>query len=483
MPSSRHTLCTLLAPLFLLTAARADSLDARLNALLADPALKSAQVGIDIQELTPKGPAVLFSHNPNLPLEPASNTKLLTTAAAFERYGPSATFKTNLFSLGQDLLLVGGGDPGLGDSNIAAASGTSPTAVFEQWAQTLKQAGISQYRQLILDDRIFDTQWVHPDWPKDQLLDWYSAPIGGLNFNANCLDWMPKLTNRGIDVQLIPDTSAVSVAIKASRGKETRVSMIRPADSNHFEMRGTVAASSTSPQSVPICDPGLWTAGILHDVLARAGIQSTAPDPLRRAETNEQFPTGPNAARLLASHETPILAVMKRANTDSLNMVAECFCKRLGYDATGKPGSWENGTAAVEDFVVALGGKREWLDLADGSGLSHKDHAAARAFTAVLAHVAMRPDAAQFIDTLATPIENGTLKKEKRFRGMAVENHIHAKTGHIEGVSTLSGYILVGDGDARRTLIFSILINHKSGNVDAWEDRVCQAAYEWALGK
>ena len=133
---------------------------------------------------------------------------------------------------------MGGGDPGLGDSKIAAASGQTPTSVFEEWAQTLKHAGITQYRQLIIDDRIFDSQWINPDWPANQLLSDDFAPIAGLNFNANCLDWIPKLTNRGVGVDLIPDTSYISVAIKASRGKDSRVSMVRPPTENHFELRG-----------------------------------------------------------------------------------------------------------------------------------------------------------------------------------------------------------------------------------------------------
>ncbi|HEY4329097.1 MAG TPA: D-alanyl-D-alanine carboxypeptidase, partial [Phycisphaerae bacterium] len=245
------------------------SLDTRLDTLLASSQLKGAAVSMDVQEITSHGPTVLYSHDATLPLGPASNCKLLTTAAAFERYGAAATFKTYLYQVGSDLVLVGGGDPGLGDVKICAAAGEKPTTCFEKWAAHLKQAGISQYRDLIVDDRVFDTQWTHPNWPADQRLDWYSAPIGGLNFNANCLDWTPKLTGSGVGLELMPDTSYVSVAIKASKGAQTKVSLMRPNDSNKFELRGTLAASATSAYSVPIYDPGLWTGTILKDILAR----------------------------------------------------------------------------------------------------------------------------------------------------------------------------------------------------------------------
>ncbi|HEY4328950.1 MAG TPA: D-alanyl-D-alanine carboxypeptidase/D-alanyl-D-alanine-endopeptidase, partial [Phycisphaerae bacterium] len=177
---------------------------------------------------------------------------------------------------------------------------------------------------------------------------------------------------------------------------------------------------------------------------------------------------------LMGLHETPILSVIERANTNSLNMMAECLCKRLGFEATGKPGSWQSGTAAVEAYAASVGVKSEWVSLDDGSGLSNKNRVAARAFTTVLAHVAAHGDGEKFMDTLAIPGDEGTL--EKRFKGMGVAGHVHAKTGHISGVSTLSGYILAGN----RRFAFSILVNKYQGNVNPWQDEVCQAIYDWA---
>jgi serine-type D-Ala-D-Ala carboxypeptidase/endopeptidase (penicillin-binding protein 4) len=451
--------------------ARGETLAAKLGGMMDNAQLKGASVGVDVQEVTAKGAVALYAHEATVPLGPASNCKLLTTAAAFEKYGPAATFKTCLYQVGTDLVLVGGGDPGLGDTKICAAVGETPTTAFEQWAARLKAAGITTYRDLIVDDRVFDTVWTHPNWPADQALDWYAAPIGGLNFNANCLDWTPKLTAQGVGLELMPATSYVSVTNKATKGSATKVSLLRPAGSNKFELRGTVAASAASAYSVPIYDPGMWTGTILRDTLARAGI--TGSGPVRRVGAEERLGQG----ALVAAHETPILAVLERANTNSLNMMAECVCKRLGYDATGKPGSWESGTAAVEAYAASLGVKAEWVALDDGSGLSKKNKVAARAFTTALAHVAARADGEKFIATLAVPGDEGTLVR--RFKGMAVGEHVKAKTGHITGVSALSGYILVGE----RRLVFSILVNKYQGNVNPWQDEVCQAIYEWAGGK
>ena len=168
--------------------------------------------------------------------------------------------------------------------------------------------------------------------------------------------------------------------------------------------------------------------------------------------------------------------------------MAECLCKRLGHDASpqgASQGSWDNGTAAVMAYVTGIGVDPSWVTLDDGSGLSNKNRVAARAFTTVLAHVAGLGNGETgnlFVDSLAIPREDGTLRN--RFKGMSVAKAIHAKTGHIAGVSTLSGYIDVSTKEGlKRRIAFSILCNKYQGNVNPWQDQVCQAIYEWAIGK
>ena len=463
--------------------ARAESLESKINTLLGSELVKGASISMDVVEVgsaSNRG-TELYAHNATLPLGPASNCKLLTTAAAFETYGAKATFKTYLYKIGDDLVIVGGGDPALGDAKLAQDAGVPITAPFERWSAALKRAGITQFHNLIVDDRVFDNEWIHPDWPSKDAMDWYSAPIGGLSFNVNCLDWLPTVSGKSVGIQLIPNTSYVDVSIKATRGSDTRVSLIRPATSNHFEMHGTVAPGAGSgapgePFSVPIYDPGLWTGTILKDVLASAGIHATGE--VRRVAPDEHLGNG----TLLASYETPLMSVIGRAHKNSINMMAESLCKRLGHDATGEPGSWASGTAAVTAYATRLGVDPSWVSLDDGSGLSNKNRVAAKAFTTVLAHVAQLPDGHFFVESLAIPGEDGTLKK--RFKGMGVSAAVHAKTGHITGVSTLSGYIQVsGKSGNDRLFAFSILCNKYQGNVNPWQDQVCEAIYTWALQK
>lgn len=451
------------------------SLDARLNDLLARKEVQGALVGLDIMEVGPQGPVPIFAHQAEALLTPASCQKLLTTGAAFMKYGPKATFKTQVSRAGEDLVLVGSGDPGLGDVKLGAEHGETLTNAFDVWAQQLKQKGITRLHDLWVDDRIFDTQWVHPEWPTDQLLSWYEAPVGGLNFNANCLDWIPKVFREGVGAELVPPTTYVTIVNRARRGGEQKVWMWRAPETNKFELRGTIANSASAPESVTIYDPGLWTGTVLRDRLVTAGITITGR--VRRVEAGADL-----KAEVLLTAETPLLGILRRANKNSVNMMAEGLCKRLGHDASdGKdPGTWENGTAAVTAFARGLGVGPELLKLRDGSGLSPENRVAARAITMVLANVAGSREGEAFVATLAVPGEDGTL--QRRFRGMpAVAKGVHGKTGHINGVSALSGYLDVN----RRRFAFSILVNKSKSpwEMNAWEEKVVQQVWEWAGGE
>jgi len=406
---------TLLALALLAGAARADTLAARLNALVADPQLKGSSLGLHVVEITPTGPVEIYSHNADAPLAPASNCKILTTAAAFERYGPKATFKTRLFKVGDDLILVGSGDPGLGDETLLNQAGMGPTQIFDDWADALHKSGLTSYHNLILDERVFDAQYFHPNWPANQRGTSSEARIGGLNFSDNIKN-------------------------------------------------GTV-----------VTDPGALAGTSLQASLAKAGIASTGQ--LLRIAPDAKFD-----GTLLAFHETPILSVLTRANTDSVNMMAEGLCKRLGHDATDQPGTWQNGTDAVKAYLKSLKIPDGDVTLDDGSGLSDKNRVTARAFTTVLAHVAARPDGALYVQTFAVPGEGSLIKRFKDAATAPAAKAIHAKTGHINNVSTLSGYIEAGG----RHFAFSILCGDyykNTPNVNPWQDQVCAEIYKWALTK
>jgi D-alanyl-D-alanine carboxypeptidase/D-alanyl-D-alanine-endopeptidase (penicillin-binding protein 4) len=449
--------------------ASARSLSQQIGSLLLSPQLRGAQVGICLAEMGDHGIKPIYELNADVPLMPGSNGKLLTTSAAFARLGASAVIKTRLYKVGNNLVIVGGGDPAFGDPVLCQRAGWKVTQVFHDWANQLKKDGVTQINHIYIDDSIFNHHFFNPKWPTpaSQRLDWYEAEVGGLNFAMNCVQWAPRIEPSGaIGVKLIPDTSYTPVSIQAQRGNSESVWFWRPPGANTLTLHGIVNASTNYFMQVTIHDPGLYTGAVFRHVLREEGI-TVAGGVVRKTLAAA---AADGHARLVAVYQTPLVDILHRANTDSINLMAECLCKLLGHLATGQPGSWANGDAAIMAYLKSIGIDVHLVHMVDGSGLSHHDHIAPSVLVEVLAHDLTLPHARVFVDSLCRP-GHGTLIY--RFRGSPAAAHIRAKDGHVTGASTISGYLW----DHHHTFVFSVMVNHYIGNVNGWEDQVIDDLY------
>jgi D-alanyl-D-alanine carboxypeptidase/D-alanyl-D-alanine-endopeptidase (penicillin-binding protein 4) len=172
--------------------------------------------------------------------------------------------------------------------------------------------------------------------------------------------------------------------------------------------------------------------------------------------------------KVLAVHETPLTVVLNRANKDSVNMYAESLCKRLGYESVkasgtqgeaAPTGSWENGTAAVGEFLKRVGVPEAEFRLDDGSGLSRQNAVSPRGLVRVLAYQYYHKSRDVFVASLAVAGVDGTL--HDRFADTDLQERVLGKSGYIDGVSTLSGYLRARDG---QWYAFSILFNGFKGS-------------------
>ncbi|MEL7089752.1 MAG: D-alanyl-D-alanine carboxypeptidase, partial [Planctomycetota bacterium] len=113
------------------------------------------------------GQTLLTTPNADAALIPASNMKLVTSAAALDLYGPDAELTTKLSISGDDLVVVGGGDPALGDPDIEAQAGRTPMSVFDDWAQALRRRGVRRIAgDIVVIDAVFDGALAHPTWSR-----------------------------------------------------------------------------------------------------------------------------------------------------------------------------------------------------------------------------------------------------------------------------------------------------------------------------
>jgi D-alanyl-D-alanine carboxypeptidase/D-alanyl-D-alanine-endopeptidase (penicillin-binding protein 4) len=423
--------------------------------------------------------AVVYASREKIPHIPASNQKLLVSAAALVRLGPEFRFTTRLARRSNDLVIIGGGDPALGDPVFAEAAGEPITAVFHRWAETLREAGVDVIRgDLIVDDQAFDNEWVHPHWNPADLLHWYAAPIGGLNFNDNCIDVtvIPgKKTGDITSVRVVPGNTLVEVVNKSRTAGKGTPTITRQGNSHTYVITGRCAKTSNL-QSVPVVDPPLFFAGALRTSLAAKGIRVEGM--IRRERVRQDEDRLPAGVTLLATHGSRLADVVTRMNKKSQNLFAECLLKTLGrYDEeTTVPrriGAWSDGRSTVERFMNRINREAEGLVVDDGSGLSRDNRVSPEQITRLLVYMYNQPVRDVYVQSLAVSGIDGTLRKRMK----DIKGTVFAKTGYISGVRSLSGYV---QGATGQWYAFSYLYNDRkpklgsTGPATRMQDKLCR---------
>ncbi len=412
----------------------------------------------------------------------ASNTKLFTSAAALDLLGPGYFFETELRGRGRlvdgtwqgQLAVLGGGDP-----NISGRFHYGdPYAVFRQWAAALRRQGIQRIDgDIYLAPDLFGDRFVHPDWPDDQLDRWYEAPVAALSFNDNCVlvkVW-PTRPGQPARVQLVPSVEIFEVDNRARTAnvRHSRVWITRSPGSAVIRVGGTISSRRSGPVEkwLTVPDPVRYFGAGLRDALSDEGLEIRGD--VRVVET-----LPPGVWMTLAVHRSDLLSTLEVINKRSQNFYAESVFKLLGARQC-LDGSWAGGSRVVSEFLQRAlfepgGLEEEVFQLADGSGMSRGNRATPRALTRLLRYMDRHPWADEFKATLPYSGEDD-LSWEDRLAAPPYAGRVFAKTGTLNGVSTLSGYAL---GLSGRRYAFSILCN---GAATAWQARRAQDAIIRAL--
>lgn len=397
----------------------------------------------------------------------ASNTKLVTSAAAIDRLTPGYFIETPMKITGLvdggelhgDLAVVGAGDPTISGRHF----GDDALFIFRQWGHELRAAGIERVRgDLVLVDGLFEERQVHPDWPRDQLHKWYEAPVSALSFNDNCV-WVyvrPGARPGGAaEVEIVPEVPTVKIRNRArttSKSRSQTILVDRAPGSNVIDVSGWVYQRNSEPfvVAVTVPEPELFFGHALLAGLRQAGVEV---DGSLRIQ-----PTLPAASwRTLAVHRTSLQTVLEVVNKRSQNFYAEALLKLMGAEDCGE-GSWESGREVVASFLADLGIGRGDYSLADGSGMSRNNRFTPRQLTTLLRHMYFHRDGRAFMQSLAYSGESEldppwmSSSLSERLDEAQYRRNVLAKTGGLNGVSTLSGYVKARSG---RIYAFSILCN------------------------
>lgn len=407
----------------------------------------------------------VYSHNASKALIPASNMKIITTAAALEYLGANYEYKTKVGLCGDTLIITGSGDPLLGDRATDAKYGREDGWIFKDIAAALKKKNIKTVKDIIVDSSIFDDERVHPSWPKEELNRWYACEVSGLNFNGNCIDVRVENTSDRAVVFIEPETKYVEVINKVvpiSKGKST-VGAYRQEKPNQIVVRGK-CRNQAGPFSVAIERPSAFFGFLLAENLGRAGIKTKGQLLGKITDKNRKI-------RELAEYKTSIADCLARCNKDSFGLAAEALVKTIAANNKrgGKDGSWEQGRELISRYLLRLGIEKEEFYIDDGSGLSRENKLSANAITKVLLDVYKSKNWQLYKNSLAVGGGDGTISKyfkEEQYRGK-----VFGKTGYINKVKTFSGICSSSGGD----YIFSILANNTDGQTRAAINDIAKA--------
>jgi D-alanyl-D-alanine carboxypeptidase/D-alanyl-D-alanine-endopeptidase (penicillin-binding protein 4) len=460
------------------------SLQSRVQAALGESRLGSARIGLCILDVDTG--RELASMSDATAVIPASNLKLITSGSALLTLGAEYQFQTRLVRDGNTLIVVGSGDPGFADPELLDAMRLSVDQFMDRLVQSIKDSGMTRVDEVVIDDRVLDRDRVHPDWPANQLNLWYCAEVSGLNFHANVLQVYARpgeRADRAARIRTEPAAPWLDVTVKARtvRDGNTAIWAERDPKTNAFTIHGTVKSAPDKPIEVTVTDGASLFGKLFAERLARAGLGSPTS---RIASAGERLD---ESGAPVASVATPMSVVLERCNGDSHNLYAEALLKVTGHTVTGQPGSWSSGAAVARMHVRDLVGPEAsaQLVMADGSGLSRNNRVTASLLCHWLAAMSENSKVAEaFLESLPKAggkNQRGEGTLSKRFQGKPLDNEVLAKTGFINGVRSLSGYVTHPSG---RRVAFSVIVNDLPSSVPGtrakeFHEKVVLAIDDW----
>lgn len=449
----------------------------KIDALLDSRRYRRASWGVDVRYVD--GGAVLYSRNPLKYFIPASNVKVFTTAAVLDRLGPNFRFETRLGYEGKlrengvltgDLVLIGGGDPGLANN-----LGSRPIFKhLDNMAREVERAGIRLIQGDVVGDDSFFSYAPHGrGWNKKDLEYHYAPRVSALSFYDNLLNLVARpgrRTGQPIRLASYPSNSLfqlINMGTTVADGPQATGYLYRSLGNHKAVIGGQIPINSPGwTRRITMEDPALYTATLLRDRLRKRGIRIGGSVRSRHTAPSD----GVEMQEIYVHESPPLIEVIFRVNKASHNLYAEILLRTLGAVVKGR-GSDSGGLEVVYELLREAGVPLRLTDLQDGSGLSEQNLITPRAQSLLLRHVAGKSFFPFFLGSLPVAGRNGTLSG--RMGGTPAASRVFAKTGTLSNAITLGGYV---QSRSSELLAFSILVNdHRFGHYTARRgiDQIC----------
>ena len=438
------------------------SLSEKLQAILSNQRLDGAIAGVSVRNEIGEE---LFEQYGDIRLHPASNMKLLTSAAALTALGEDYQFTTEILTDGTlsgnvlhgNVYMKGKGDPTLLKGDL------------DQLAIDLKEQGVHKIKgNLVGDDSWYDDVRLSMDLNWNDEPFYTGAQVSALTISPNedydsgtvIVEVSPS-EGETAQIKLSPETDYVKIINKTKMvpaGQAKSISIEREHGSNNIVVQGTMPLNGTNSRSwVAVWEPTMYAIDVFKKSLEENGIEFIGNSKVDAGVT-------PTDATLLTSRKSMelkdlLIPFMKLSN----NGLGETLTKEMGRVVHDK-GTWKEGLQVIHKVTTDLGVKGDTILLRDGSGMSHKTLIPASEFTKMLNNAQEKdwfPSFKRSLPIAGEPerLVGGTLRN--RMTQEPTKGNVTAKTGSITGVTSLSGYVTSKDGEK---LVFSIMINNYLGS-------------------
>ena len=442
------------------------------EALLGTPPTSKGEWGILIVDA--ESGETLYEQNADRYFVPASNMKLFTTALALAKLGPEYRFRTTLETRGTissdgvlngDLTLVGRGDPNLSNRKFPYElkeefDGPQEKALVEL-ADALVSKGVKEISgDVIGDDSYFPRERYPNGWEIDDMVWEYGAAVSAIVVDDNtvALTLTPgEQTGNPVQATVTPATPDFTVeneVVTSAADVKSDLTLTREPGANLVVVKGTMPAKNTPRKLVlAIEEPAQHAAVLLKRMLEERGIRVGG---IARAQHVRTESSG--EAIVMAEHlSVPLGDAVKLINKISQNLHTEMLLRT----AARQSGPWASTDEMMKvpaDFYATAGIMPGDVIQTDASGLSRHDLVTPRAIVTLLGFAQKQPWFGPYYASLPVAGQDGTL--EDRMKNTPAAGRIHAKTGSVEHVRTLSGFAETPGG---RRLIFSFLSNNQGG--------------------
>jgi len=440
---------------------------ASLHAALAESGVPREAVAVYVQEVGASEP--LLEWNAERPMNPASTIKLVTTLAALEVLGPTYTWRTEVYADGPvvgdvlqgNLVFKGYGDPKLTLEN------------FWLLLRELRARGVRAIRgELILDRSLFTAQAGDPaPFDNEPTRPYNVAPDALLlNFKSVRLQFVPQEANGSVKIvstPLLPQLDIVNQLVLGPGNCE-----VWPERPQALPEQARLVFTGVFPRgcgdksrSFALLTPNEYALTLFQQVWRELGGLFTGG--VREGAV-------PADATLLATWESPPLSeVIRDINKFSNNVMARQVFLTLSLAVDAPPASTDKSVRAVREWLRRANLELPELVMENGSGLSRVERISARGLARVLLRGFGGPLMPEYLASLPIPGVDGTLRR--RLGGSPASGQAHIKTGYLEGVRAIAGFVLDSRG---RWLVVVAIVNHPSAiNAQSFQD----AVIEWAF--